>query len=431
MSEKVYVEESEIKNEIAHLFRHEHGKLVSILTKTFGPLNIEFAEDMVQESMLEALNTWSYKGVPDNPIAWIYKVAKNKALNAINRKQYHRIYISELIRNRDNETTLESMLDRIFSEREIEDDQLRMIFTCCHPSISSDSQVALTLKTLCGFSIPEISKAFLTNEENINKRLVRARKSIRKASISFEVPTGIELEQRLSNVLETIYLIFNEGYNASSGELFVRRELCEEAIRLAEIMAVNQILKSKSRIYALLSLMYLNVARFDSRIRNSNEHIDMEHQDRSKWDQSLIKKGIHYLEFSMEQNEISNYHILAAISAQHCVAKSFDTTDWPGILSLYESLTEIDDSPIVHLNKAIVLFKTNDITASFNLLDKIEKNPVIVSYLPYYTARAELHFQNEESDLAILYLRKALELPLEPKYEKLIYSKLDEYSLNS
>lgn len=428
MSTEIHEDASKIRNEVDHLFRHEHGKLVSILTKTFGPVNIELAEDVVQESMIEALNTWSYKGVPDNPIAWIYQVAKNKALNIINRKQHHQTYISERMKDASSGWSAESLLNNIFSDKEIEDDQLRMIFTCCHPSISSDSQVALTLKTLCGFSIPEISNAFLSSEENINKRLVRARKSIREAKVMFEVPAGLELDHRLSNVLETIYLIFNEGYNASSGKAFIRYELCEEAIRLAEILIAKPNLKNKSRIYALLSLMYLNVARFNSRINEFSELVDMEHQDRSKWDQKLIKKGIHFLEFSMKQNEVSIYHILATISAQHCTAKSIDTTDWEGILTLYDSLITIDNSPIVHLNRAVVLSRMKDFKTAIEILDQIEKDPIIKSYLPYYMSRAELHSQNNQVDLALQYLNKALELPLEERLKELIDSKIEEYS---
>ena len=279
----------EISNKINHVFRYEYGKLVSVLTKAFGSSNIQLAEDVVQDAMLEALKQWEYKGVPDNAVGWIYKVAKHKAVNIVNRETYKRKYASEVARHLQSEWTVEPALSHIFTNKEIADDQLRMIFTCCHPSISTDSQIALTLKTLCGFSIPEISKAFLTTDDNINKRLVRARKVIRDIDMPFEVPVGAALEQRLKTVLETIYLLFNEGYSASSGDDLVRFELCEEAIRLTEIIVENGSITGKSNVYALLALMHLNAARFASRTDALNNSIDLEHQDRSGWDKKPFK----------------------------------------------------------------------------------------------------------------------------------------------
>src|SRR5688572_12697586 len=231
------LENKEVTQLVDHLFRHETGKLTAVLTRIFGSHNLELAEDVVQDSLLEAINVWNYKGVPENPTAWIYKVAKNKALNIVNREKYKRAYTSEAAHFLKSEWTANAALENLFSESEIQDDQLRMMFTCCHPSISSDSQVALTLKTLCGFSIPEIAKAFLTTEENTTKRLKRARQTIREDDIPFEVPEGVHLENRLDAVIQTIYLLFNEGYSASKGNDLIRYELCAEAIRLGEIIA--------------------------------------------------------------------------------------------------------------------------------------------------------------------------------------------------
>lgn len=416
-----------ISYEIDHLYRHEYGKLVSVLTKTFGTSNIELAEDVVQEAFAEALNKWTYNGVPENPVGWIYKVAKYKAVNILNREKYKRKYVSEVAHYLQSEWTLEPALKRIFTDKEIEDDQLRMIFTCCHPSISSDSQVALTLKTLCGFSILEIAKAFLTTEENINKRLVRARRTIKETNIPFEVPIGKELEERLSSVLETIYLLFNEGYNASSGDHPIRYELCEEATRLAEIIASNSNIKS-SNVYALLALMTLNASRFNSRTDEFDNVLDLEHQDRSQWDKDLIKKGLYYLEFATQQNNISIYHILATISAQHCTAPDYDSTDWESILSMYDILMEIDKSPIVLLNRAIVLSKTGNPQKALEQLISIKNKSEFLSYLPYYTTIAELYFQNNQPKTAIKLLNEALKLPLEPRHKLLINRKLEEYS---
>ena len=421
------VDEKNISDKIDHLFRYEYGKLVSVLTKTFGTSNIELAEDVVQEAMLEALNKWEYSGIPKNPVGWIYKVAKYKAVNILNREKYKWEYASDIAHHLQSEWTVEPTLKYIFTDKEIADDQLRMIFTCCHPSISTDSQIALTLKTLCGFSIPEVAKAFLTTEENINKRLVRARKTIKDANIPFEVPIGKELEVRLSSVLETIYLLFNEGYNATSGDNLIRLELCEEAIRLAEIIASNPNINS-SNIYALLALMTFNISRFNSRIDEFDNVMDLEHQERSQWDKELIKKGLYYLEFAAYRNEVSIYHILATISAQHCTAPDYKSTDWKSILHLYDMLIEIDKSPIVLLNRAVVISKTSNPKKALEQIAKIKDNSTFYTYLPYYTTKAELHFQNNEPKIAQRLLSEALKLPLEKKQKSFIKNKLQEYS---
>lgn len=424
---KVLKSETNISDKTDHLFRHEYGKLVSVLTSAFGTSNIELAEDVVQEAMLEALHKWSYKGVPDNPVGWIYQVAKHKALNIVKREKFKEQIAPDVLRQLRSGQDSESALETIFTDKEVADDQLRMIFTCCHPSISPDSQVALILKTLCGFSIPEIAGAFLTTEENINKRLVRARKTIKEARTPFEVPVGRELEQRLPSVLEAVYLLFNEGYNARSGNNPIRYEVCEEAIRLTEIMASNPVIRS-SNTYALLSLMTLNTSRFKSRLDEFDNVKDLEHQDRKQWNLALIKKGLYYLEFAAEQNEVSIYHLLATISAQHCTAPTYETTDWESILSLYDMLMDIDKSPIVQLNRAIVLSKTASPKEALRQLNTIESTPVFDTYLPYYTTKAALHYQNNEALIAINFLNKALKLPLEEKTKSLIYNTIKDYS---
>ena len=418
----------DIAAEIDHLYRYEYGKLVAVLTKTFGTNNMQLAEDVVQEAMLEALKQWTYKGVPDNSVGWIYQVAKYKAVNLVNREKHKRKYASEVVHHLQSEWTVEPALSHLFSDQEIADDQLRMIFTCCHPSISRDSQVALTLKTLCGFSIPEIAKAFVTTEGNINKRLVRARKMIRDADIPFEVPSGENLKNRLSSVLETLYLLFNEGYNASSGDHLIRFELCSEAIRLAEIISTNPHTNSSTDTYALLSLMSLNASRFRARMDKTDNMLDLEHQDRRLWDRSLIQKGLGYLSFATRNKEVSLYHILATISAHHCTAKTFGDTDWESILTLYDSLIQIDASPIIQLNRAVVRSKLTNPKQALKEIDLISEIPALQSYLPYYTVKAELHFQNSEPKKAVLLLEYALSLAENQKVKLHILNKLEEYS---
>jgi RNA polymerase sigma factor (sigma-70 family) len=264
------------------------------------------------------MNHWTYKGVPDNPSAWLFRVAKNKALTLLNREKYKRQYASDVAHYLQSEWTAEPALRHLFSEQEILDDQLRMIFTCCHPAISTDSQVALALKTLCGFTIPEIAKAFLTSEEDINKRLVRARQKIREDKIPFEVPQGKALEQRLGAVLQTIYLLFNEGYSASGGNGLIRYELCEEAIRVAEIIEAHSAIQNKSNVYALLALMQLNASRFKSRQDSEGNLLTMAEQaERSVWTdlpaedlQKHIQNGTAYIGNLIKKGKLKSAQLL-------------------------------------------------------------------------------------------------------------------------
>lgn len=398
---------------------------MAVLTRIFGSENLDLAEDVVQDSLIEALNQWTYSGVPDNPSAWLFKVARNKALNIINREKYKRKYSSDVAHFLHSQWTAEPALNHIFSEPEIMDDLLRMMFTCCHPAISTDSQVALTLKTLCGFSIPEIARAFLTTEENINKRLVRARQKIREDKIPFEVPEGKHLEDRLDAVLETIYLLFNEGYSASKGTDVIRFELCEEAIRLSEIIADQSGLKNKSNVYAVLSLMYLNACRFKSRTDDQGNILTMAQQDRSLWDRVLMEKGFSYLEKSTGHDSLSIYHMLAAISAYHCSAQDFGSTDWKSILSLYDRLVRMDHSPVILLNRAIAVSKVEGAYRALTELEKIKNSPTLASYHLFHSTQAELYIQIDEYKEASHCLEKALDLsPLQAEKD-LLKKKLD------
>lgn len=401
---------SEINQLVDHLFRHESGKLVSVLTRVFGSENIDLAEDVVQDSLVEAIEQWQYKGVPENPSAWLFRVAKNKALNILNREKYKKQYSKNVTHYLQSESTVEPALNHFFSEQEILDDQLRMLFTCCHPAISPDSQIALALKTLCGFSIPEIAKAFLTTDENINKRLVRARQKIRDDKIPFEVPQGKDLEARLQTVLETIYLLFNEGYSASKGNDIIRYELCEEAIRLAQLIAVHPAILHKGDVLALLSLMFLNASRFKARQDTEGNLFTMQEQNRSLWNQKIRDTGLFYLQEAAKNDELSIYHILAAISAQHCIAPDYESTDWKTILSLYDSLIQIDDSPFVLLNRAIALSKVNGANKALAELEHIKNNAAIKSNYLFYATQAELYTRVNQFSNAITALQKAIQL---------------------
>jgi len=375
--------------------------MVAVLTKIFGTDNLGLAEDVVQDSLVEAISQWQYKGIPDNPSAWLFRVAKNKAINVVNREKYKRKYSKESAHFLQSEWTAEPVLDDLFSEQQIMDDQLRMIFMCCHPAITPDSQIALALKTLCGFSIPEIGKAFLTSEENINKRLVRARQKIREIKIPFEVPKGNDLESRLQTVLNTIYLLFNEGYSASKGNDIIRYELCEEAIRLAGIIISSNTIQEKSTVFALQALMQLNAARFKSRQDADGNILTLEEQNRLLWDFTLMEKGFKNLEKSTVSNQMSSFHILATISAYHCSAINYASTDWKSILALYEKLLQIDNSPIVLLNRAVAISKVNGAKAAITELKKIEGAPMFKSYHHYYSALGTFYMETGDYKTAM------------------------------
>ncbi len=410
---------------IDHLFRNESAKLIAVLTRIFGTHHIELAEDVVQDTLLDALRTWEYKGIPENPKGWLYIVAKNKALNIINREKYQKQFTTEAAHFLRSNWTAFPALDHFFSEQELADDLLRMMFTCCHTEISPDSQVALILKTLCGFSIPEIARAFLSTEENINKRLVRARQKIRQDNIPFELPAGENIEKRSATVLEAIYLLFNEGYSASAGNDLIRYELCEEAIHLAEMLAAHPVIQDKSNVYALFALMYLDSSRFYSRQDENGNILSMSVQDRSKWNRFLIQKGIYYLEKATSFNSVSKYHVMAAISALHCAAPNFESTDWQAILSLYDNLLQLDHSPIVLLNRCIAVSKVNGARDALQELEKLVSDPLLQSYYLLYATQAELYMELENAAEAQNCLRAAIQLaPLDAE-KKLLGKKLE------
>jgi len=409
---------SEVDKLVEHFFRHESGKMISVLTGLFGASHISLAEDLVQDAIVEAIRNWTYHGIPDNPSAWLYRVAKNKALNALKRKKYNDKYISDSLMISPRSAELDTA--DFFTEESISDDQLRMMFICCHPSISRDSQIVLILKTLCGFSIGEIARSFLTNNDNINKRLVRARKKIRTDDLPFVLPAEQELETRVDAVLEAIYLLYNEGYSASIGTKLIREELCNEAIRLVEILVNHRSISDNTSSLALLALMQLNSSRFNAREDENGNIITMARQDRRIWDLHLMERGFSNLKVAAQSQVISKYHILASISAYHCSAKDFKSTDWQGILTMYDRLLELDNSPLIVLNRAIVLSEMGEQKEALKELDIIEHEKVMASNYLFYSAKSKMLSQANKDDLAHKALLKAIELaPLESEKQML------------
>ena len=350
---------------VDHLFRHEAGKMVAVLTRIFGIHNLELVEDTVQETFLKALQVWGYGSMPENPSAWLMRVARNRTVDLVRRQQKFADISSELSMRLQSET--ETAIEQFFLETEIADSQLRMIFTCCHPDLHPEDQVALTLKTVSGFGVQEIARALVSNEAAIQKRLYRAKEYIRLHDVRFEIPTGLALNERLETVYTVLYLLYNEGYNSSKADELIRHDLCAEAMRLCKLLTEHKVTAQASG-FALLSLMCFQSSRFESRLGEDNTIILLHQQDRRKWDQRLIQLGYHYLNSSSTGDVISVYHIESAIAAEHCLAPDFESTNWVAMLRLYDLLLEQKPAPIVKLNRAIILAQTAGVAAAIDTI---------------------------------------------------------------
>jgi RNA polymerase sigma factor (sigma-70 family) len=392
---------------VEHLFRHESGKMVATLTRIFGIEHLNLAEDVVQEALSRALQTWPYRGVPENPSAWIMRASRNLALDVIRRQKTFRAKEAEIARLIERDASAPETA--IFSENEIADDRLRMMFVCCHPVIPAEAQVALALKTLCGFSVTEIGRAFLTTEAAIAKRLTRAKQKIQEARIPFEIPAGGELARRLDSVLQSLYLLFNEGYKASTGEKLVRDDLCQEAIRLTELLA-NHPAGNQPKTHALLALMLLNAARFAAREDPHGNLLRLQEQDRTRWDQTTIARGMSHLRESAAGHGISEYHLQAGIAVCHAMAIDYESTDWERILSLYDRLMEFDDSPVVALNRAVAVANVHGPRAGLEAVRAIRGREKLSAYHLFYSVIGELEIRLNHYGAAAREFRKAFEL---------------------
>jgi RNA polymerase sigma-70 factor, ECF subfamily len=338
---------------LEHLFRHEAGRMVAHLTRLLGPAHLDLAEETVQEAMLRALQTWPYQGLPENPSAWLFRVAQNAAIDAVRRNrligQKTEAVVAEIRRS-----TNAALEDPDF-EGQLRDDELRMIFMCCHPEIPRDASVALSLKIAGGFSVREIARAFLADEQTVAQRLVRAKRQIREQSLTLEMPKGVELKKRLDSVLESLYFIFNEGYAAHEGEDLIRQDLCFEALRLGRRIASSSI--ATPAVQALVAVMAFQAARLPARTNEAGDLILLEDQDRSRWNQQLIAMGFHHFDRCIYGDRVSEYHVQAAIAATHARADRMESIHWPIILELYDQLFAINASPIIALNRAVAIAK--------------------------------------------------------------------------
>ena len=400
-------EPQEIFHVVEHLFRHEAGKMVATLTGIFGIEHLTLAEDVVQEALARALQTGPFYGVPRNPAAWLMQTARNRALDVVRRENNFRAKEPDIIRLMDGENPAPDAI--ILSEQEIADDRLRMMFVCCHPQIPAEAQVALALKTLCGFSPTEIAKAFLTTEAAIAKRLTRAKQKIREARIAFEIPAGGELARRLDGVLQSLCLLINEGYNASAGDKLVREDICAEAIRLTGLLSEHPA-GNQPKTHALLALMLLHAARTPARVDGEGNLLRLQEQDRTRWDQPLIARGLFHLAQSAAGGELSEYHLQAGISACHCAARDYASTDWRQILSLYDRLLALAGSPVVALNRAVVLAEVNGPQAGIEAVEAIPNLKSLGSYYLLHAVLGDFELQLNRLPVAAAHFQRALEL---------------------
>ncbi|HMG67334.1 MAG TPA: sigma-70 family RNA polymerase sigma factor [Chitinophagaceae bacterium] len=339
---------------IPHLFRTEYRKIVSVLSKRFGFNQIEIAEDITSDTFLTATQSWGISGLPENPVAWLYNVAKNKAKNHLKRND---IFENKIVPEIKNSALVSQDSEIDLSPENINDSQLQMMFAICHPSISAEAQIGLSLRILCGFGIEEIADAFLTNKETINKRLFRAKEKLRDEKINIELPPTSQIENRLETILATIYLLFNEGYYSISQNKTLRKELCLEAMRLCKMLVENCI-TNKPSVNALLSLMCFHASRFEARFNKGGETVLYDEQDSSLWNPELISSGGYYLKCSANGDQISKYHIEAGIA--YWGTQKADTIEkWESVLQLYNRLLQVEYSPIAALNRTYALSKAN------------------------------------------------------------------------
>jgi RNA polymerase sigma-70 factor (ECF subfamily) len=409
-----------ISQTVDHLFRHESGKMVAVLSRLLGLQHLEVAQDLVQDSLVQAMTTWPYSGMPDNPAGWLHRVARNKAIDYLRREKRRAHIHPQYARLLQSEYTLAATLNHLFLESEIRDSVLRLLFACCHPAIQPEAQMALALKMVCGLSTGEIAKAFLTSEETIAKRIYRAREKIRTEKIELDLPPLVEMQSRLEAVWHCLYLLFNEGYNSSHPDQLIRAELCEEAMRLAYLLSQQKI-SNTPRTNALLSLFCFQASRFEARVGSDASIVLLRHQNRSKWHQPLIEKGFAYLEAAAEPFEVSSYHLEAAIASLHAAAPSFAQTDWPAIYHLYKALYAIHPGPVVAFNKAIAsAYAVSREAALPQLLaiKELEENHL------YHTAIGEMYFELAQKDQAKERYEQALRLTASRQEQQLLRDKI-------
>lgn len=410
----------DVNRAIEEIWRMESAKLVASLTHMLRDVGI--AEDIAHDALIVALEKWPNIGIPDNPGAWLMTVAKRRAIDLIRRTKKRDQKYTELARGTNLYT--EEDMDHVINE-EIGDELLRLIFMTCHPLISQESRVALTLRLLCGLTTDEIARSFLLSESTVAQRIVRAKRTLRSKNIPFEVPAKEDRKERLSTVLEVIYLMYNEGYAATSGDHWVRPLLCQEALRLGRILA--ELVQSESEVHGLVALMEIQSSRLKTRVNAKGEPILLMDQNRAQWDRLLIRRGLAALERSGRIGvPLGQYAIQAKISACHAEAHSVEETNWIRIAALYEALYRISPSPIVELNHAVAISMAFGPSFGLQLVDELSMEPSLREYYLLYSVRGDLLFKLGRFDDARIEFKRAASMTKNEKEKILLMNRAKE-----
>jgi RNA polymerase sigma factor (sigma-70 family) len=392
-----------------HLFRREAGRMVSTLTRIFGVHNLALAEDVVQDAFCRALEVWKFRGVPENPSAWLMATAKNRALDVLRREHTARTFAPELGRLIDSEWTLAPTVEELFEPHAIKDDQLRMIFSCCHSRLPEEAQVALVLHILCGFTVNEVANAFVSGRAAVEKRISRAKKVLAGSKKLFDVTAADDFSRRLPAVHRAVYLLFNEGYHGASADTAVRTDLCREATRLAALL-LDHPLAATPATYALAALLCLHASRLPARVDAAGNLSSLFDQDRSRWDQDLVMEGQRLLDLSATGNELTEYHVEAAIALFHAIARSTEDTNWAQIVSLYDKLMTIRPSPVVALNRAIAVGQLEGPERGLEELHAVADSRRLATYPFYSAALGEFELRSGRHEIARQHFQTALRL---------------------
>ncbi len=391
-----------------HLFRHEAGRMTASLTRLFGVQNFALVEDVVQDAFCRALEIWKLRGVPPNPSAWLMTTARNRALDVIRRERTARTFAPELTRLLETEWTAAAVVAEAFSGDVVLAEQLRMMFSCCHPDLAEPAQIALILNILCGFGAPEIAAAFLTSRAAIEKRIARGKRALAGASTLFDL-SDADFAARLSAVHRALYLLFNEGYHSASTQAAVRAELCEEAMRLTALLREHPVTRTPAT-FALSALMALHAARLPARVDATGELQSLWEQDRSAWNLELIAQGRELLDRSAAGDELTAYHVEAAIAAVHAAAPTVAATDWNAIVTLYDRLMEIAPSAVVALNRAIAIAQRDGPDQGIEAIERIADRDRLDAYPFFPAALGELERRRGNVGEARHYFEQALGL---------------------
>jgi RNA polymerase sigma factor (sigma-70 family) len=415
--------ESARRDSLDYLFRHESGRMIAALTRVFGVHNLSLAEDVVQDALCRALEVWKLRGMPENPAAWLMVTAKNRAVDVLRRERRARAFAPELERLLESEWTFTPTIEEAFGPHAIRDDELRMMFSCVDPRLPEESQVALILHILCGFSVSEVANAFLSSAAAIEKRITRGKKVLSGSKRLFELSKSEDFQARLSAIQRALYLLFNEGYHGSCTENVVRVELCREAMRLAALLADHSLAATPST-RALLALMCLHTARLPTRVDESGLLSLLTDQDRSQWNSELIAQGQKLLELSATGEHLSEYHIEAAIAWCHVTAPSARDTDWAQIISLYDTLMAIRPSPVIALNRAIAIAQHEGPERGLAALRAIPDRERLGAYPFYPIAFGEFELQCGRHAAAREHFTAALPVARNPVEQKFIEQRI-------